>query len=82
MLDDDCLCHGNMGIVDIYLTRGYLDEGVELLNNIVKEKEIYKRYKIFDTCHWTDTSLFSGVAGIGYQILRTLNNNMKSLLTI
>ena len=45
MLDDDCLCHGNMGIVDIYLTRGYLDEGVELLNNIVKEKKFIRDIK-------------------------------------
>lgn len=82
MLDNDCLCHGNMGIVDIYLTRGHLNDSKELLNNIIREKQFYGEYKIFDTYHWRDTSLFSGIAGIGYQILRTLDNNMKSLLTI
>ena len=82
MLDNDCLCHGNMGIVDIYLTRGHLNDSKELLNNIIMEKQFYGEYKIFDTYHWRDTSLFSGIAGIGYQILRTLDNNMKSLLTI
>ncbi|MDS3918863.1 type 2 lanthipeptide synthetase LanM [Staphylococcus hominis] len=87
MLNDDCLCHGNSGIVDIIteeeIKNQYEDTVEFILRNIMLNKYSNGRYKLFDTLHFPDTTLFSGITGIGYILLKFLSKEkVPSILKI
>ncbi|WGD64254.1 type 2 lanthipeptide synthetase LanM [Bacillus subtilis] len=90
LLDNDCLCHGNSGFIDVLLTKYTLtgneelkNKAVELINKIISSNNKYEKYKLFDTNNFRDVSMFTGLSGIGYQFLRVLNSEeMPSVLTI
>ena len=68
-VEDDCLCHGNYGNSDDYLNNINL-----LTDDVIKLKT--------DPAH-IPISLFCGLAGIGYQLLRAYDSSsVRSLLFI
>ncbi|MGZ9815640.1 type 2 lanthipeptide synthetase LanM family protein [Peribacillus simplex] len=72
-LNNDSLCHGNMGLTDLFLSSSD-SRDIELARKIgltVKNlKEANGYYKLMDTEEYPDVTLFTGLAGIGYQYLR------------
>lgn len=67
--EDDCLCHGNYGNSD-----DYLDNIEILINGVIKLKTDPVSVPV---------SLFCGLAGVGYQVLRAYDRlNVRSLLFI
>ncbi|MBO0439928.1 type 2 lanthipeptide synthetase LanM [Candidatus Enterococcus ikei] len=68
-VEDDCLCHGNYGDLDDYLN-----------NNILLKSDVFKLKS--DPSN-VPISLFSGLAGPGYQMLRGYDSSVvRSLLFI
>jgi len=68
----DHLCCGNMSTVDYYLETGDRDSAGRLLAAVVKQKDELGRYRLGYTDHLTNNNvtLFYGLAGIGYELLR------------
>lgn len=82
-LKDDSLCHGRMGIIDYLLSTNDTERAKMIFNNIIEESKNYRTYKTYDLEFWKDTSLYTGLAGIGYQLLRIqYPNEIKSVLMI
>lgn len=69
-LKDDSICHGNMGLVDQLISSNEINCACTLLNKVISEEQSNNSYKLFDVPHWKDVSLYTGLSGIGYQILR------------
>lgn len=90
LLINDCICHGNMGTTE-FLLNHYLKSGDEnsnilankIADSVIMSKTKNGQYKLMDIREYPDVSLFTGLGGIAYQLLR-LNNpeNVPSVLTI
>lgn len=73
------LCHGAAGSIEFALARGERTEAREQLVNCLKALQ----RGAFQTPFLLDDGLFAGVAGIGYQCLRTLSpQRLPCLLTL
>ncbi|WP_281198502.1 type 2 lanthipeptide synthetase LanM [Staphylococcus felis] len=82
-LKDESLCHGTMGIIDYLLNINDIERAKRNLNSIIAESKDYGSYKTYDLELWKDVSLYTGLAGIGYQLLRLqYPNEVKSILMI
>jgi type 2 lantibiotic biosynthesis protein LanM len=69
---DDCLCHGNMGDLELFILmeNDHKDTLVsQLLNDMYKNGE----YHIRSLPGFAGKGLFTGLAGVGYQLLRASN---------
>ncbi|ANB56360.1 type 2 lantibiotic biosynthesis LanM family protein [Anoxybacillus sp. B7M1] len=84
-LNDDCLCHGNMGIADFYLelylytnkTEHY-EKALSIGQYVLKNK-----FNIVEFDGFLPVGLFKGLAGIGYEFLRIVNpQNVPSVLIL
>ena len=80
---DDCLCHGNMA--DMELLNQYIkliNNKHDLLNkklsNIYIKKIDNGKYSIRQVPQFISVSLFTGLSGIGYQLLRLYNSDKVS----
>ena len=80
---DDCLCHGNMA--DMELLNQYIkliNNKHDLLNkklsNIYLKKIDNGKYSIRQVPQFISVSLFTGLSGIGYQLLRLYNSDKVS----
>lgn len=91
LLFNDCMCHGNMGITELFLTHYNATkdkESLALAKNIASEVVHLKqnhngKYKLMDINEYPDVSLFTGLAGIAYQLLRINDpEGVPSILTI
>lgn len=90
LLFNDCMCHGNMGITELFLTHYIVTkdkDSFELARNIASEvihlKQANGQYKLMDINEYPDVSLFTGLAGIAYQLLRINDpEGIPSILTI
>ncbi|HGO4018601.1 TPA: type 2 lanthipeptide synthetase LanM [Staphylococcus aureus] len=87
ILDNDCLCHGNLGIVDILaeniMNKQEKDTIDFILRKIISYKNKNGRYKLIDTTYFPDTTLFCGITGIGFTLLKVLSKGkIPSVLKI
>lgn len=91
LLVNDCMCHGNMGVAELFLThyKSTKDtDSLELARNIashvVNLKQAYNdKYKLMDINEYPDVTLFTGLTGIAYQLLRIDDpEGIPSILTI
>lgn len=78
--NSDNLCHGNFGDVELFLQAGahfddedLIKEAQERSYNIILQKEKRGYYQIDGPNGFIQPSLFTGLAGIGYQLLRVYN---------
>jgi len=77
---NDTLCHGNMGTLDL-LVSSESEMTMDFISNIISTKNKYGTYKLMDTPKIKNVSLYSGLSGIGYELLRVINDDsMPSLL--
>ncbi|MGK9184088.1 type 2 lantipeptide synthetase LanM family protein [Priestia filamentosa] len=87
--EDDCLCHGNMGDVEllIQLCHSYNDPSLhEMLeskvNDILSYRDHNGHFKLQGTKGFRAKGLFTGLAGIGYQLMRYLNRDIPNVLLL
>ena len=68
----DHLCCGNSSIVEYYLTVGKHEEAGKVLGAMYERKKAEGdyRYQLYDTNNGKTPSLFYGMSGIGYEMLR------------
>lgn len=67
---DDTLCHGNLGKTDLFLKTGDFQTAFNIANEIITEKENIGFYNSNSLPNLENYSLFTGITGIGYQLLR------------
>ncbi|NRT74871.1 type 2 lanthipeptide synthetase LanM family protein [Clostridium beijerinckii] len=87
---DDCLCHGNMGDVDFLLQcYEYMKdpEILEIINKKVENIFLFKQsenhFRVKALPALTSIGMFTGICGIGYELLRVLEpNKVPSVLTL
>lgn len=88
MKKNDCLCHGNMS--DIELLNQYsqlISDKNDLINKKLSDVYLNKikseNYSVRCMPQFTSVSLFTGLSGIGYQLLRLHNpNKISNVLTL
>lgn len=71
-VDDDTLCHGNMGRTEIFLSSKDYSSSFGLASTVINKKNINGFYNVNNINNFTlvDYGLFTGISGIGYQLLR------------
>lgn len=87
-----CLCHGGMGDIEFLLSywKRYHDKDVYdiLYNRVADSVFFYKKYKnllVMETPLFRNYGLFTGSAGIGYELLRVLmikNDEIGNILLL
>ncbi|NPC93161.1 type 2 lantipeptide synthetase LanM [Bacillus sp. WMMC1349] len=89
LLNNDTICHGNMGIIDFLLSKYKKDNDNSLgvakaiADQVIMAKSKNGEFKLIDTDNYRDISLFTGLAGIAYQLLRVNNpEKVPSVLSI
>ncbi|WP_225743255.1 type 2 lanthipeptide synthetase LanM [Marinilactibacillus sp. Marseille-P9653] len=83
--DDDTLCHGNSGRIDFYLGIGREDLAKKIMSKIIDKKYTSGTFgvKNINDFNLPDYSMFTGIVGIGYQMLRiTARETVPSVLTL
>ncbi len=80
LVQNDSLCHGNSGVVEYFLKRYLVDKNEEnylIAKNIVKKmidaKKIRGKYHLKQLEYIPSIGLFTGEAGIVYEMIRMLN---------
>ncbi|WP_180752572.1 type 2 lanthipeptide synthetase LanM [Leuconostoc citreum] len=78
MQQNDSLCHGNTGTADYYLMVGDNKSAIRIMDNLVSSSNIMSDLKILkvNNAEIIDSSLFTGLSGIGYELLRVANPNL------
>lgn len=84
----DHVCCGNFGRVEFLLRAsrslgepGYRDEARRLASASVRRSETAEQFSTqWQTNHWYNPSFFSGEAGIGYSMLRFVDQSLPSVL--
>ncbi len=90
LLNDDGLCHGNMGLIDFYLELYLSDKKDEHYNQalcigetLLKDKTNKGIYHLKQFDGFLPIGLFKGLSGIGYEYLRLYNPKLiPSVLTL
>lgn len=90
MKKGDCLCHGNMG--DIELLNSYFekneDENIKSMINtklidLISMKNKLGKFSIRNIPEFMSFDLFTGISGIGYELLRLYNpESISNVLTL
>ncbi|QFK72955.1 type 2 lantipeptide synthetase LanM [Pradoshia sp. D12] len=77
---DDCLCHGNMGTTELFLhasqiknDKSYETIAKSLALKVIQESKERGSYKDRSIPGFRSVGMFTGIAGIGYQLLRIAN---------
>ncbi|MDS3898914.1 type 2 lanthipeptide synthetase LanM [Staphylococcus hominis] len=82
LLHNDSLCHGNMGILDLS-TSANSKTNIKFLSYVLNSKNENNSFMLNDTESIQNTSLYTGLSGIGYEILRIYDSeHIPSLLTL
>ena len=75
--NDDCLCHGNFGDIELLLQvyNKSKDENIKSiiykkLSNIFSFKKELNKFRLREIPQFKDLGLFTGMTGIGYELLR------------
>ncbi|MBI6030477.1 type 2 lantipeptide synthetase LanM family protein [Clostridium perfringens] len=86
--DSDSICHGTFGNIDILLEIGKIKKMDELMN-LAKNLANYELTNIQnngvtlgDNSFIIDYSFMQGVSGIGYSLVRLVNNNYPCILSL
>lgn len=87
---DDCICHGNMGTTELYLSAfekynesSYYKLAQEIAYFTIKEAEKRGQYQTRSLSGFPSIGLYTGLAGIGNQLLRVAKpNNIRSILSL
>lgn len=77
----DTLELGNTMCVDLLLTIGNSKKAIYILNNMIHRKSINGLYLFSKKCEklTTNSSLMFGISGIGYELLRLTNREIKGI---
>ncbi|WP_180968267.1 type 2 lanthipeptide synthetase LanM family protein [Cytobacillus massiliigabonensis] len=74
---EDSLCHGNMGDIEFFLTLAILfdrkeakEHALKILHQMLQEKRTNGQFHIRHTEGFIGIGLFTGLAGVGYEMLR------------
>ncbi|AXI07674.1 type 2 lantipeptide synthetase LanM [Oceanobacillus sp. 143] len=85
LLNNDCLCHGNAGLMELYCilyevtgNEKYRNQAMKIADFILDKKRKNGFYQLHDIAGYRTAGLYSGQAGIGYQLLRLTNINQVS----
>lgn len=74
LMNNDSICHGNMSLVEYFLTSSdTFEKGRSIGMAVIKLKNNNSEYKLMHNSNFEDISLFTGTSGIGYQLLRLIN---------
>ncbi|PRT15275.1 type 2 lanthipeptide synthetase LanM family protein [Bacillus wiedmannii] len=83
MKAEDSVCHGNMGDIEFllclsqfYSDNRYQNAAVSIMNEVINIKEKRNGYMLRDIPGFKAIGLFTGVSGIGYQMLRLARPNI------
>lgn len=87
---NDGLCHGNLGTTELFLTyyektgdELYLHYAQKIAIEIISHKKGNNDYNVNSIKGFPNLSLFNGLAGVGYQLLRVRSNStVPSILTL
>lgn len=87
---NDCLCHGNMGKTELFLSMYEKTGDLEYLNiaknfgiEVIKTAKKNGRYQDRSIPGFPSIGIFTGIAGIGYQFLRIADaKKIPSILTL
>lgn len=78
--DSDCLCHGNLGNIELLLEAYKENNDISLynkaiirVNEIIKENEKGQKYKNGVGQNFDSVNFMLGLSGIGYEFLRLAN---------
>ena len=88
--ESDCICHGNMGATEILVAASqylqndeYLLQARKLAMGIMEDAKERGQYLTVGLDHFPKIGMFTGLAGIGNQLLRVSSpNSVKSVLTL
>ncbi|MCL2559744.1 MAG: type 2 lanthipeptide synthetase LanM family protein [Turicibacter sp.] len=67
---DDTLCHGNLGKSELFLASGNREKAMAIASKVIENKKEKGKYHDNSLPEIDNYSLFTGLTGIGYQILR------------
>lgn len=87
ILQNNCLCHGNCGNFEIlaYYVRKYCPDRVkecESYWNFIIGQVLDKNWKCELPTAYENASFMIGVSGIGYAILRHMDNSLPEILSV
>lgn len=88
MLKDDGICHGNIAVTEYFLKKYEYNQNEEdvqiarnIVANVVKRANNKNKFMLRSTEGFESIGLFTGLAGIGYQLLRVHNaDSIKSIV--
>lgn len=74
LLNNDSLCHGNMSLIELFLSKSEsLLKARNIGMSVTYLKNKNKEFKLMHNKDFEDISLFTGTSGVGYQLLRLMN---------
>lgn len=84
---NNTLCHGNGALLELMIQleyKGYNFKklGNKILNNINYNYKHYNRYNVHLGFSGEKIGLFTGIAGVGYQLARYLDNKVPNVLLL
>ena len=84
-LNDDCLCHGRAGLIESLM--GFTDEEsvdrqIHLISDIIHNYEFNGRFNVQGSQAMQSLGLFTGIAGLGYELIRFLNRKVPNVLLL
>ncbi|MFA9377714.1 MAG: type 2 lanthipeptide synthetase LanM [Lachnotalea sp.] len=91
LYNGDSLCHGNSGTIislKICIENGYDIQNKlreiynKMLSQVIGEKLYTQNYKVLNTITVDNPTLFTGLAGIGYMLLKTTKKIKNNILTL
>jgi lantibiotic modifying enzyme len=82
-MNNHCLCHGNLGNSEIFLTRGDQERSAKILSNVLADYKRRKEWLCGLPGSTTTPGLMCGLAGIGYGLLRhTYPHDIPNILSL
>lgn len=87
--NNNTLCHGNATILELLIQMKnkniidsffYEKEVQKILNNILGVYKEAGKYNVYSGLNGESLGLFTGVAGVGYQLIRLLDNKVPNVL--
>ncbi len=80
MFQNDCLCHGNSGLVEYFLTRYSLtldlhdyDMAKTIMNKIMTTQKAKGKFHLKQLEYISSIGLFTGETGILFELIRLIN---------
>nr|WP_297281360.1 type 2 lanthipeptide synthetase LanM [uncultured Anaerococcus sp.] len=80
LMSQDCICHGNSGIVEFFILNGEFENALRMAKYIFVEKEKNRKYKIREIDVIRNLSLYTGVLGIYFEMMNAFLSKKNLLL--